>query len=138
MVAPTELPLTLESLTTSRGNRKTYFCAKENTFAVQSDTDVDVKAFDVRELDQGFILECFNSDPTNGLIFTVYGSADEEATPPDFATKKWFPLPNGSKTVAAEATDAISNTDFWNWILIRVRRQTAALDATANFYIRGK
>lgn len=138
MVVPTELPLTLGSVTTSRGTRKSYFHAKEEAFAVQSDTDVDVKAFDIRELDGGFILECLNSDPTNGLIFTVYGSADEETPPPDFATNKWFPLPNGSKTVAAEATDAVSNTDFWRWILIRVKRQTTLLDAIANFYIRGK
>ena len=139
MAEPTELVLALAMADTLRAASIAYYHAKEEAFTVDSDTDVDVKAFDPRKFATGFILGCHNSDAADGLIFTIYGDPDfSDATPPDFATNKWVALPNGSKTIAAGVSDAITNTDPWRWILIRVKRETSAQDAIANFYIIGR
>lgn len=135
MVAPTELSITAQQGLAARGIPSGV--AKEEGFAVASDTDVDVKAFDPIKFADGFILQCHNSNASNGLIFTLYGCADDLATPPDFSTNKWVLLPNSSKTIAADTSDAVTNTDAWRWILIRVKRESAGLNATANFFIRG-
>ena len=129
---PTVLALTPEK-TTYRDGRFTATQA-----IVVTDSFADLVAILKEDYDK-FLLQ-FKNAGANGFDVEVYGSAEANAAgvPPDFDLEDYTLLPNGAITVATDASDAVSNSDIWTWILIRVKRSGAGDDTTGSMFVRAK
>jgi len=107
------------------------------------DAEADIGAFHKEDFVKT-LLQFFN-EGANDFDIALYGIAEQnepvnfdqepEAIPPDFATGKWFPLPNGLGTAAAGESAVFSNTDAWTWILIRAKLSSAGQATTGKLFI---
>lgn len=106
------------------------------------DTEADIGAFHKEDFVKTILQ--FLNEGANDFDFALYGVAEQnapvnfdqepEAVPPDFASGKWVPLPNGVGTVST--TNACSNTDVWTWILIRAKLSSAGQATTGKIFVR--
>lgn len=104
----------------------------ESTITIDNDNFADSKDFliekrDIRTL--GFQIQ--NSGSSNGLSFEIYGSIDPASTAPAFALTEWELTVNGSGNIAALNNVIFESTFYFTWILIRLKRQTASNNTTA-------
>jgi len=108
------------------------------------DAEADIGAFHKEDFVKT-LLQFFN-DGANDYSIALYGVAEQNqpvnfdqeppAIPPDFATGKWFPLPNGSGDVVSGGSLTFTNTDAWTWILIRANLKNAGQATTGKLFIR--
>ena len=108
------------------------------------DAEADIGAFHKEDFVKT-LLQFFN-EGANDYDIALYGVAEQntpvnfdqepEAIPPDFATGKWFPLPNGIQTIASGESGVFSNTDVWTWILIRAKLSSAGQATTGKLFLR--
>jgi len=108
------------------------------------DAEADIGAFHKEDFVKT-LLQFFN-EGANDYSIAMYGVAEQnqpvnfdqepEAIPPDFASGKWFPLPNGVGDVAAGESLTFTNTDAWTWILIRANLKNAGQATTGKLFIR--
>jgi len=104
----------------------------ESTITIDNDNFEDAHDFliekrDIRTL--GFQIQ--NDGATNGLSFEIYGSIDPASTAPAFALTTWELQVNGSGNIAALNNVIFESTFYHVWILIRLKRQTASNNTTA-------
>lgn len=105
---------------------------------VVTDSFADLVAILKEDYDK--LLLQFKNLGANGFDVEIYGSAEANAAdvPPDFDLEDYTLLPNGAITVATDASDAVSNTDVWTWVLIRVKRSGAGDDTTGSMFVRAR
>lgn len=104
----------------------------ESTITINNDNFDDVHDFliekrDIRTL--GFQIQ--NTGSSNGLSFEIYGSIDPASTAPAFALTSWELTNNGSGNITALTNTIFESTFYYTWILIRLKRQTASMNTTA-------
>ena len=113
--------------------------------------DVDNDAFSATLADEEIIMidnsnmaslliHLFNNAGTNSFDYEVSGHGNYNGgTPPSLsvAPQDWFVLPSGTGAVANNASAAVSVTDDWAWIAIRLRRTVASNDSIADVRVRG-
>lgn len=112
---------------------------------IDFDAETDIGAFHMEDF-RKVLIQLHNLLGVNEYDFAFYGYAESDIVgtddphtgPPDFATNKWVPLPNGTGVVAVNASASRIVTDNWTWILIRAKRTVAASSTDAAFYIRGE
>lgn len=86
------------------------------------------------------LIHLFNNAGTNSFDYEVSGHANyNNGVPPGLnePARDWFILPSGTGSIANNASAALSVTDDWAWIMIRVKRTTAAQDSVADVRVRG-
>jgi len=108
------------------------------------DAEADIGAFHKEDFVKTMLQ--FINEGANDFEFALYGVAEQnqpvnfdqepDAVPPDFATGKWLPLPNGISTVSAGGVNACTNTDVWTWILIRAKLSSAGQATTGKLFLR--
>jgi len=77
-----------------------------------------------------------NSGDTNDLDYDIYGHGDPNGgTAPTFATATWFQL-KGTTTVGEDSVGVETLTDRYAYIVLRMKRTTAAADTTGKVWIR--
>lgn len=86
---------------------------------LSASSDADVALIDNRHYIKS-LYHLYNMDPTNSIIFSIYGNNnDNGGQPPAFDTS-WVPLPNAAAvTLGTKTPIALTLTDRWRWILIR-------------------
>lgn len=110
-----------------------------DAFVATPQTDERIILIDNRNL-KSLLIHFFNNAGTNGFDFEVSGHAKEVDAPPTLsvAPEDWHVLPNGTGTVTDDDSDAVSVTDDWAWIAIRLKRTSAGLNSIADIFIRGR
>ena len=104
----------------------------ESTITIDNDNFDDAHDFliekrDIRTL--GFQIQ--NTGSSNGLSFEIYGSIDPASTAPAFALTSWELTNNGSGNITTLNNTIFESTFYYIWILVRLKRQTASLNTTA-------
>lgn len=139
MVSPTELPFVI-SFENVDGTTVIYHTANLEGVNINSDTEVDVRFLNNRQIRRSMVFQIINTNVTNGMVVQIYGCAETvfPSIPPDFTSGKYTSIPDSITTIPAQSNEAFSVSDSWHWILIRARRETAGQDATMSIYAHGE
>ena len=128
------MPTTITPIATNGAgqNRVPRRNGLQSSITIDNDNFDDAKDFiiekrDIRTL--GFQIQ--NTGSSNGLSFEIYGSIDPAGTAPAFALTTWELQVNGSGNIAALNNVIFESTFYHIWILIRLKRQTASNNTTA-------
>ena len=119
------------------GHSETEGIAVDNNTFSTVIADVENIIIDNRNL-ASLLIHLFNDGGTNSFDYEISGHAKEVDTPPSLSepNEDWHVLPDGTGSIANNASDAVSVTDDWAWIAIRLKRTSSGLDSIANVYIR--
>ncbi len=100
--------------------------------------DVENIVIDNRNM-ASLLIQLFNNAGTNSFDFEISGHAKEVDVPPalSIAPEDWVVLPGGTGSVANDAAVAVSVTDDWAWIAIRLKRTVASNNSIADVFLRG-
>ena len=84
------------------------------------------------------LMQLFNNAGTNGFDYRVIAHPKETATPPALTEPPtdWQILTSADVTVNNNETSAQTLSDDWAWVIIQLKRTTAAQNSIANVYIR--
>jgi len=105
---------------------------EEEPITIDNDAFADGKDFLIEKRDiPSLVLQIQNTGSSNGLAFEIYGSIDPASTAPAFALKSWELTENGSGNLSSLTNKIFETSSYYIWILIRLKRQTASLDTTA-------
>ncbi|KKL91958.1 hypothetical protein LCGC14_1889470 [marine sediment metagenome] len=100
--------------------------------------DVENIVIDNRNM-ASLLIHLFNNAGTNSFDYEISGHAKQVDVPPalSIAPKDWVVLPNGTGSVANDANAALTVTDDWAWIAIRLKRTVSSNNSIADIFIRG-
>ena len=133
------MPLTQLTLTKA-GDFPTFLNSyqqgKLEGVAVNNDADIDIVAIDTRGMSE-YAIQLINSHASNGLIYTLYGTA-KDIIPTTYNAKEWEAIAGATATLAAQATKIESVTKAYSFILIRAKRQTSLADSQIDVHLRGE
>lgn len=107
------------------------------------DTFADIGA--IHKEDYKKLLFQIHNEGANDIDVEFFGVAEDDnppafdneplPVPPDFASGKYIPLPNGLSTVSTNT--ACTLTDVWTWVLIRAKLSSAGQATTGKLFVRG-
>lgn len=118
-------------------NLKAYQEGNLSDLPVQDDLDTDFALMDMRGCTE-LMVQIKNTGDTNGLTYTIYGTAEEVDTPFAYDSARYSAISGLTGNVAAGANAIKTITDNYSWILVRVKRQTAGQDTTVSIIGRKK
>ena len=130
----TAIPLTIAGLHTIVLNA--YQHGKRESIGIASDTDIDIGYIDVRGAREK-IIQIANSHASNGLIYTLYGTA-KDTVPSSFDAEEWEAISGATGTVAINSTETKTITAAYSYILVRAKRQTAGQNSQIDVHYRGE
>lgn len=108
-----------------------------SNLAVQDDVDTDFALIDMRGCNE-LMIQIKNVHNSNGLTYTIYGTAEEVDTPFAYDAARYSAISGLTGNVASLANVIKTITDNYSWILVRIHRQTAGQNSTATIIAREK
>lgn len=119
-------------------NRLPRFDGEELAITIDNDSFTDAKDFLIEKRNISELgIQLQNIGATNGLSFEIYGNIDSSSTAPAFALKDWELATNGSGNIAALMTQIFETKFAYIWLLVRLKRQTASMNTTAEIRTTG-
>ena len=140
LAVTTESALPIMTLNDHPGFAKTLKSYKEGSMtglAVADDADTDFALIDMRGCSE-LMIQIKNTHATNGLTYTIYGTAEEVNTPFAYDSARYSAISGLTGNIAALANVIKTITDNYSWILVRVRRQTSLQNSQCSILARQK
>lgn len=117
-------------------NSITRFNGIQDDIAIDNNTFDDAHDFliEKRNLPQ-LVIQLQNKGDTNSLSYEIYGSIDPSLSAPAFSLTSWELLDDAVGNIPKEDNDVAQAKMIWIWILIRLKRTTAAQDTIGKLVI---
>ena len=106
--------------------------------AIDNDAFADTKDFLIEKRDIAELgIQINNVGGANGLSFEIYGTIDPASTAPAFSLSIWELANNGSGDITNTNTKIFETKFAYTFLLVRLKRQTAGQDTTAQIRTTG-